>query len=99
MMKKLVRDKIPIILDQNKVKYRKYIVKNKEELKQYLIRKLIEEAEEFKENPCEEEIADIIEVIEAIIETFDYDKNKILCIKRRKYQERGGFKEGIIIEF
>ena len=56
---KLVRDKIPQIVQQdNKVPYTH--VATQQEVKPLLLQKLIEELEEFKATPNEEELADIL---------------------------------------
>ena len=55
-----------------------------------LLQKLIEELEEFKEKPIEEELAYILEVIEGIATVFDFD------MKENKKIERGGFENRFI---
>jgi predicted house-cleaning noncanonical NTP pyrophosphatase (MazG superfamily) len=63
---KLVRDKIPeIIKNSNRIPECK-ILDEDEEYTQYLIRKLQEEVQEFMENPCVEELADIKEVVDSL---------------------------------
>ncbi|MFA6524307.1 MAG: nucleoside triphosphate pyrophosphohydrolase [Candidatus Paceibacterota bacterium] len=62
---KLVRDKIPEHLDSRGISYEKRIA-NPEEYKEELFKKLDEETKEFLELKNVEELADILEVIEAI---------------------------------
>ncbi|MGJ7912627.1 phosphoribosyl-ATP pyrophosphohydrolase [Neobacillus sp. LXY-1] len=94
---KLVRDKIPQIIEKdNKIPITN--IASKEEVKALLLLKLIEELEEFKETPVEEELADILEVIDGIAEVFDLDIDKVKSIKNTKKEERGGFEKGIILE-
>lgn len=90
---KLVRDKIPEILDTKGVVYEKRIA-TPEEYKIELIKKLREELEEFEVAGDVEELADIMEVIEALKLLPEYiDAEEV---RKKKKEERGGF-EGMII--
>ena len=60
--------------------------------------KLKEEVGEFMDLENEEELVDILEVIDAIIEHKKFNKDRIAELKKKKADERGGFKEGIILE-
>ena len=94
---KLIRDKIPeIIISKNK-KPTTHIEEGIN-LKSRLFEKLIEELEEFKENPCEEEIADMLEVIYALIDIYNFDKEEVEKVRFQKNNSRGGFKKGIILD-
>ncbi|MED3762154.1 nucleoside triphosphate pyrophosphohydrolase [Peribacillus frigoritolerans] len=94
---KLVRDKIPQIVKQdNKVPFTH--IATEKEGKTLLLNKLIEELEEFKATPNEEELADILEVIDGIAHAFNLDMNKVLRVKADKLEKRGGFNERIILE-
>ncbi|WP_074433076.1 nucleoside triphosphate pyrophosphohydrolase [Neobacillus dielmonensis] len=95
---KLVRDKIPQIVKQdNKVPFTH--VATEQEVKPLLLQKLIEELEEFKATPNEEELADILEVIEGIASAFNFELDKVLKIKAKKKEERGGFNDRIVLEY
>lgn len=94
---KLVRDNIPnIIINENKeaITY----VASKEEVKPLLFQKLIEELEEFKASPSEEELADILEVIDGIASAFNIEREKVNLVKAKKKEERGGFEKRIVLE-
>ncbi len=91
---KLVRDKIPEILDKKGVSYEKRIA-NDDEYKAELIQKLFEEVEEFKESFDVEELADVLEVIEALKNIPEYTEVEI--VRQNKKEERGGFDERIIL--
>lgn len=94
---KLVRDKIPQIVKQdNKVPFTH--VATEEEVKLLLLQKLLEELEEFKATPNEEELADILEVIDGIAHAFYLDMDKVLTVKADKLEKRGGFNERIILD-
>jgi predicted house-cleaning noncanonical NTP pyrophosphatase (MazG superfamily) len=92
---KLVRDKIPEILDAKGIAYEKRIA-TLEEYRQELIKKLGEEVQEFVEAGSPEELADVLEVIEALRELSDYAA--VEEIRLKKLEERGGFKEKIILK-
>ncbi|MBI3589719.1 MAG: nucleoside triphosphate pyrophosphohydrolase [Candidatus Liptonbacteria bacterium] len=92
---KLVRDKIPEILDKKGVTYERRITSS-EEYKAELVRKLGEEAKEFTEAGDPEELADIMEVVEALKQLPDY--RTVEELRRKKLEERGGFTQKIILK-
>ena len=92
---KLVRDKIPAILDKKGLSYEKRIA-SVEEYKTELIKKLGEEAVEFSEAGDVEEFADVLEVVEALKKLPEYKTVEEIRIKKR--EERGGFDERIILK-
>lgn len=93
---KLVRDKIPEILDQKGVSYEKRIA-NDEEYRIELIKKLGEEAQEFIESGGSiEELADVLEVIESLKTLPEYGQVEQIRIKKK--EERGGFEERVILK-
>ncbi|BEP27857.1 nucleoside triphosphate pyrophosphohydrolase [Helicovermis profundi] len=94
---KLVRDKIPQIIEESgkecSIKYA-----DKDETLKYLISKFDEEIKEFKEEYSVEELADILEIIYGITNNMGIDFSELEMIRKKKYEERGGFNEGIILE-
>jgi len=61
--------------------------------------KLAEEMLEYKESGNVEEIADILEVLQALVENVHEMKwEAVREIKGRKWEERGGFCKGIVLE-
>lgn len=94
---KLVRDKIPEIIKKNK-EVPKFHIANKEEYWGKLKEKLTEEVEEFLMHDSKEELADILEVIEAIYKFKDFDKKEIDRIKKKKAEKKGSFNERIILD-
>ena len=96
-MTKLVRDKIPEVIIQSGGSPKIHFADN-EEFWQKLKEKLVEETNEFIAGENEEELADIYEVLDAIISFKKFDKMKINEIKNRKLKEREGFVKRIILE-
>lgn len=95
---KLVRDKIPQIIEADN--NRKPITKilNEKEYKEQLDKKLQEEVKEYLKDDNLEEIADIIEVIRAIIDFKGSNYEDVEKIRKEKLLKRGGFKEKIFLE-
>jgi predicted house-cleaning noncanonical NTP pyrophosphatase (MazG superfamily) len=60
--------------------------------------KLQEEVDEFMKKADEEELADILEVIDAICEYKKSNKESVLKIEKKKMEIRSGFKEKTILE-
>lgn len=94
---KLVRDKIPEILEKKGIKFIVHSASD-EEYKEKLKEKLREEVEEFIKDTNEEELADILEVLEAFSIENGFSKENIKKIQEKKMQERGGFDKKIILE-
>lgn len=94
---KLVRDKIPEILEKKGVRYKIHIA-DKKEYWQKLKEKLSEEFKEFSKSETIEEFADILEVLDTIRNYKKFDKRKLESIKKNKAKKRGRFKKRIILE-
>ncbi len=97
MAQKLVRDKIPDIMKADGAEATTHVADDAEYW-QALRDKLVEEAQEFATEPNEEELADIWEVIEAIMTHAKLDQNKVFAAKKQKQAERGGFSQRIMLE-
>ena len=69
-----------------------------EEYWQKLKEKLQEEVDEFLKDGNPEEIADILEVIDAICNYQKINKQELRAIKDKKAEERGRFEKRIILE-
>jgi predicted house-cleaning noncanonical NTP pyrophosphatase (MazG superfamily) len=92
---KLVRDKIPAILDQKGIPYEKRIA-SKEEYRIELIKKLVEEVGEFSEEGSADELADVLEVMNALRQLPEYkDVEHVAALKR---EEKGGFDDRVILK-
>lgn len=94
---KLVRDKIPEIIEQKGGRCTIRIAGEKEYWEK-LKWKLREEMDEFLEAQNEEGLADLLEVIDAITDCKRLDRSKMRWIKNKKAKERGRFKKRIILE-
>lgn len=94
---KLVRDKILKILKKSGVGYSHHIATDDKEYLSKLYEKLYEEIQEFKDSPIIEELADIIEVVDAIGEFHHIKMKEIMKVKKAKKAVRGGFSNRIIL--
>lgn len=94
---KLVRDKIPEIIKADG-KECEIEVAAKEEMEELLEKKLLEEVKEYMEDKNLEELADIMEVLFGIAHNLGYTEEELLEKREAKFEERGGFKEGIVLK-
>ena len=94
---KLVRDLIPDII-QNSGRTAHISTLSENDYLAALEQKLLEETREYLQAPCTEEIADILEVIEAICAARHYDMQQVLSVKTQKTAQRGGFEKRIFLE-
>ena len=95
---KLVRDRIPEILDAEGKEYS--ITKcNEDDILDYAKKKLLEEAMEFVENPCAEEAADIIEILKFMCSRIGVYEIQVEAAAISKYARKGGFQENYILEW
>ncbi|MBI4036482.1 nucleoside triphosphate pyrophosphohydrolase [Candidatus Daviesbacteria bacterium] len=94
---KLVRDKIPEIIKADGQTPITHIANN-EEYRKKLLEKLQEEVEEFLKEQNPEELADMLEVIDAICKLKNINPTKLQKIKQQKAIDRGEFKKRIILE-
>jgi predicted house-cleaning noncanonical NTP pyrophosphatase (MazG superfamily) len=94
---KLVRDKIPEIIKAKGGRPRTHIA-TPPEYRLRLKDKLLEEVNEFLESGDVEEIADIHEVLDAILEDLEFSKTEMEAVKVKKAKERGRFQKRIILD-
>lgn len=94
---KLVRDRIPEIieLDGNSCEYH---IADDGEFERLLHAKLLEEANEFIQKPSAEELADILEVVDALRKHHKIDITELKHQKIMKKTNRGGFEKKIILD-
>lgn len=94
---KLVRDNIPDIIRESGRTCRCYIVETKEQHFAFLKEKMQEEMQEFLDNPCLEEAADMLEVIKALVSIEGLDFTDVIEKAANKANDRGGFTAGVIL--
>ncbi len=94
---KLVRDKIPDIIAQSG-KRAEISTLNDIDYKNALKSKLLEEVQEFIESEEKEEMADILEVLYALMEVKDTSMEQVQALLLHKRAERGAFKDKIFLK-
>ena len=94
---KLVRDKIPDIIKASGGECKFHVAK-KDEYALKLDEKLLEEVEELLASPDAEEIADVLEVIEAMARMHHISLDDIKAAKKKKRDERGSFNLMFVLE-
>lgn len=97
---KLVRDRIPEIIRQKGETVNVRECEDSIEMFNLLRAKLVEEAQEFQEakNRADayEELADVLEVVAAIVATFDPEM--LAQVRTLKALNKGTFKRGLVID-
>ncbi len=90
---KLVRDAIPEIIRRSG-KACEVVTMTEEEFKQALREKLVEEAQEAASAASDDlitEIADIYEVLDALLKSYDITEKQVRTIQSQRRSKRGGF--------
>ncbi len=93
---KLVRDKIPAII---KAQGERPVVRilDDEEFRRCLEEKLDEEVGEYHRDKNLEELADILEVVYGLADSFGASRQELMEVYNRKHEKRGGFAEKIFL--
>ncbi len=91
-----MRDRIPEII-RSKGAQPTVRTASEDELDLLMRTKIVEEAEELLSSGETEEIADILEVIDALIQLRGLDRSKLDQLRAEKNQARGGFKRGYVL--
>ena len=93
---KIVRDKIPqIIRDSGRTC--EYKILGESEVKEALQEKLLEKAQIFLKRPSEDELSDIYELLDAIVETFEYEPLHIDYLKIQNKENKGTYSEKVFL--
>ncbi len=93
---KLVRDKIPQIIEENGGKAEIRVLAD-EEYRCFLEAKLDEEVGEYHRDQNAEELADILEVVYALAASMGCSKEELELIYQKKHDDRGGFEKKILL--
>lgn len=97
---KLVRDRIPEIIEESGKKCHFRVLEDQEYLKE-LQKKLREEMDEYfscqTDEEALEELADILEIIHALTTYHGYSVKELEEVRLQKAQARGGFKKKIFL--
>ena len=95
---KLVRDKIPEIIEGDGKTCKTRILSDEEYIAS-LEAKLNEEVAEYQADKNLEEMADMLEVLQAICMARGYSLEELEAFRAKKANERGGFADKIFLEY
>ena len=93
---KLVRDRIPEIIEANGERPHIRILEQ-EEFLQHLEAKVDEEVGEYHRDKNAEELADILEVVFALAEANGCSRAELMEVYQKKHDARGGFGKRIFL--
>lgn len=93
---KLVRDRIPEIIEADG-KICTWETPSDETYLQLLDEKLNEELEEYRENKTLEELADLLEVVQAVVRARGWTPEQLEQLRADKAAQRGGFEKRILL--
>ena len=94
---KLIRDKIPTIIEQQGNSCVTEVLSEKMYL-QMLDEKLSEELAEYRESNSLEELADLLEVMQAVVTARGYTWEELESVRLEKHQKRGGFEKRLLLK-
>ena len=94
---KLVRDRIPEIIERSGKTCETELLSSEAYL-QMLDKKLDEELLEYHKDQNVEELADLLEVIYAVVKARGYSIEEVDQVRVEKRKERGGFDERILLK-
>ncbi|MFP7296983.1 phosphoribosyl-ATP pyrophosphohydrolase [Neobacillus niacini] len=97
---KLVRDRIPEVIEKTGKKFTTRILENEEYIKE-LKTKSFEELNEYidteNDKDAVEELADLLEIIHALAECHGANIDQVEQVRKEKAEKRGGFKDKIFL--
>lgn len=93
---KLVRDRIPEIIARSGKHCRTEVLTDEDYLL-LLDEKLGEELAEYRESGALEELADLLEVMEAVVAARGYTWQQLQAVKEEKKAARGGFQDKLLL--
>ncbi len=99
---KLGRNKSPDGFESQGIKTQHVFLQGKK-LGKELMNKLIEEAHEVKAETSNEglaeELADLLEVVDALCVAYKIDPQEVMRVKKEKHAQLGGFERGFYVEY
>lgn len=95
---KLVRDKIPEIIEKTGNWALCRSTHGRDEHLAFLKLKMIEELDEFMDDPCLEEAADMYEVFRQLLILNNLIVEDVVFAAADKRHEKGGFSNGVILQ-
>lgn len=93
---KLIRDKIPEILDEKNIMYEVRTLSSEEYIES-LFNKILEEFCEFEASRTIDELADLFEVLHAIKDFYGWSLNDLEKTRLGKLNSNGGFKRKLFL--
>jgi predicted house-cleaning noncanonical NTP pyrophosphatase (MazG superfamily) len=97
---KLVRDKIPQIIESKGKKFSTKVLNDEDYIK-YLKEKAYEELDEYcaaeTDGEAVEELADLLEVIRALAKHHGSSIEEVEAVRNDKAEKRGGFQEKVFL--
>ena len=94
---KLIRDKIPEIIEQSGKKCIVEVMDNDTYI-EYLDQKLNEELAEYQQDKSIEELADLLEVMYAVVAARGYSVEELERIRLEKAERRGAFEKKLLLK-
>ena len=98
---KLIRDKIPDIIALRGAKANTQTLASDEEYLMFLLKKMLEEATELQHSEevgnMQEELADVLEIIQAIVKLKNWTMEEIVTVQKEKREKNGGFEKRILM--
>ena len=94
---KLIRDKVPEKIEKSGSTYKLHVASDVEYWSK-LRSKIGEEVNEFLEDPCIEELADIVEVLYAVSDFKFGGRDNLEKERLKKFEKRGGFEKKLILD-
>jgi predicted house-cleaning noncanonical NTP pyrophosphatase (MazG superfamily) len=98
--KKLVRDKIPQIIEKKGKRFSTKILNDQDYIK-YLKEKSHEELDEYcaaeTNEDAVEELADLLEIIHSLAKNHGSSIEEVEAVRKEKAEKRGGFKKKVFL--
>lgn len=94
---KLIRDRIPEIIEKSGKKCITETMDTDTYIR-YLDEKLNEELAEYQANKSLEELADLLEVIYAVVKARGYRIEELEQVRREKAEKRGAFEKRLLLK-